>query len=137
MGHCVSGTPLKELRADLTTHLATGLGASAPKLGQLVNPPAVIVQPGEPYLTASGYCTDSVLFAATVVAPPGDIAGVIDALDDMIDEVRGTLRTQSTLGATDGYMYGFREVSGPTTFPSGDELLPAVVVTVAVERDAP
>ena len=59
----------------------------------------------------------------------------IEPIERVLDS--GTLRTQSTLGATDGYMYGFREVSGPTTFPSGDELLPAVVVTVAVERDAP
>ena len=136
----MSGPALKALRADLTAHLAGGLGAAAPLLGQLVNPPAVVVGPGTPYVTASGYCSDEILFDATIIAPPGDLAAVIDALDDMIDEVRSTLRTQSTLGATDGFLYGFVEVSGPIAYPAGDEkgtTLPAVVVTVAVGRDAP
>lgn len=134
----MSGPALKALRDDLTTHLATGLGASAPRLGQLVHPPAVVVQPGDPYVTAVGYCQDEVLFTATVVAPPGDFAAVIDALDDMIDEVRSTLKIRSTLGSTSGFLYGFQGVSGPTTYPSGDDtFLPAVVVTVAVTRDMP
>ena len=136
----MSGPALKDLRADLTAHLADGLDASAPLLGQLVNPPAVVVGPGTPYVTASGYCSDAILFEATVIAPPGDLAATIDALDDMIDEVRSTLRTQSTLGATDGFLYGFVEVSGPIAYPAGDEkgtTLPALAVTVAVQRDAP
>ena len=102
--------------------------------------PAVVVGPGTPYLTASGYCSDEILFEATIIAPPGDLAAVIDALDDMIDEVRATLRTPSSLMSSGGFQYGFREVSGPIGYPAGDEkgtTLPAVVVTVAVGRDAP
>ena len=137
----MSGPALKALRADLTTHLADGLDVSAPMLGQLVNPPAVVVGPGTPYVTAAGYCADEILFDATIIAPPGDLAAVIDALDDMIDEVRATLRTPSSLAQSGGqFQYGFREVSGPIAYPAGDEkgtTLPAVVVTVAVGRDAP
>ena len=123
---------LKELRGDLTAHLATGLGASAPLLGQMVNPPAVIVQAGSPYVAAApGYCMDGLLFAATVYAPPGDLAAVVDALDDSIDLVRATLRDESS----GGHQYGFVEISGYT--PSPEEGLPTVVVTVAIERVAP
>lgn len=121
---------LKALRADLTAHLAQGLNASAPKIGQLVNPPAVIVQAGSPYVTASTYCEDAVLFDATIVAPPGDPAAVVDALDDMIDEVRSTLKTVSS----GGNRFGFVEISGFTTLPNGDETLPAVVVSVSIQR---
>ncbi len=127
-------TALKEFRADLTAHLAAGLDATAPAIGKLVNPPAVVVQAGTPYVAAaSGYCIDAVQFQATVIAPPGDPAAVVDGLDDMIDEVRATLRSASTAG----HQYGFVEVSGFTTWPQGDEVLPAVVITVAIERQAP
>lgn len=127
-------TALKAFRADLTTHLATGLSATATTLGKLVHPPAVVVQSGEPYVSpAPGYCMDAVLFAATVIAPPGDPPAVLDALDDLIDLVRSTLRVKST----SGHLYRFVEVSGFTTWPSGDETLPAVVVTVGLEREAP
>lgn len=133
----MSGPALKDLRADLTAHLADGLDASAPKIGQLVHPPAVVVQAGSPYVEALDYCTDAVTFEATVIAPPGDPEAVVDALDDMVDLIRATLRTQSALGATLGFVYGFRGVSGFTTWPSGDETLPAVTVTVRVERRTP
>lgn len=123
-------TALKTLRADLTAHLAQGLGASAPKLGALVNPPAVVVQAGSPYVAASTYCEDAILFEATIIAPPGDMAAVVDALDDMIDEVRTTLKTV-TNGSN---RFSFVEISGFTTWPQGDETLPAVVVTVATQR---
>lgn len=125
---------LKELRADLAAHLAAGLGATAPKLGALVNPPAVVVQAGSPYVSpVSSYCGDLITFQVTVIAPPGDPPAVADALDDMIDLVRSTLRTKST----GGYQYGFREVAGYSSWPQGDELLPAVIATVAIERVAP
>lgn len=125
---------LKELRADLTAHLAVGLGATAPKVGALINPPAVVVQAGSPYVSpVSSYCGDLITFQATVIAPSGDPPAVADALDDMIDQVRATLRTKSN----GGHQYGFRDVSGFTTWPQGDELLPAVIVAVAIERIAP
>lgn len=125
-------TALKEFRADLTAHLADGLDASAPLLGKLVNPPAVVVEAGSPYVSAaSGYCMDGLLFQATVYAPPGDLAAVVDALDDLIDLVRATLRNPST----GGHQYGFLEISGYT--PSPEEGLPTVVVTIGIERVAP
>ena len=126
-------TALKAFRHDLTAHLAAGLDASKPKLGAQVNPPAVVVQAGTPYVAALDYCTDGVLFEATVIAPPGDPAAVVDALDDLIDLVRSTLRDPSPAG----HRYRFAEVSGFTTWPQGDEVLPAVVVTVGMERDTP
>jgi predicted alpha/beta hydrolase family esterase len=126
-------TALKTFRADLTAHLAVGLGATAPAVGKLVNPPAVVVQASTPYVAAIDYCNDAILFEATIVAPPGDPAAVVDALDDLIDDVRSTLKTPSTAG----HRYSFREVSGFTTWPQGDEVLPAVTVTVAVERQTP
>lgn len=124
-------TALKEFRADLTAHLATGLSASAPLLGQMVNPPAVQVQAGNPYVTASGYCQDALLFQAVIYAPPGDLPAVVDALDDLIDLVRATLVPKSS----GGHQYGFREISGYT--PSPEEGLPTVVVTIGIERGAP
>lgn len=126
-------TALKDFRHDLAAHLAEGLNATAPAFGKLVHPPAVVVQSGTPYVTAKDYCTDEVLFEATIVAPPGDPSAVIDALDDLIDLVRSTLRQVSA----EEHRYAFREVSAFTTYPSGDEVLPAVVVTVALERLAP
>jgi hypothetical protein len=126
-------TALKEFRADLTAHLAAGLDATAPALGKLVNPPAIVVQAGTPYVAAVDYCNDGLLFEATIVAPPGDPSAVVDALDDLIDLVRSTLRSPST----GGHRYRFVEVSGFTTWPSGDETLPAVIVTVGIERQAP
>jgi hypothetical protein len=124
-------TALKAFRADLTDHLASGLDASAPVLGKLINPPAVIVESGDPYVTASDYCNDELLFEARIYAPPGDQAAVVDALDDMIDLVRSTLRTISA----GGHRYKFRGVSAYN--PSPEEGLPTVVVTAAIERSAP
>jgi hypothetical protein len=124
-------TALKDFRADLTAHLAQGLSAAAPSLGQLINPPAVIVESGDPYVTASDYCNDELLFEARVYAPPGDLAAVVDALDDMIDLVRSTLRTVSA----GGHRYKFRGVSAYN--PSPENSLPTVVVTAAIERAAP
>jgi hypothetical protein len=127
-------TALKTFRADLTAHLAAGLNATAPALGKLVNPPAVVVQAGSPYVAAApGYCNDGLRFDATVIAPPGDPSAVVDALDDLIDLVRATLRDPSTAG----HQYGFQEVSGFTTWLSGDEVLPAVTITIYIERQAP
>lgn len=129
MGDCVSS--LKEYRHDLAAHLADGLDATAPPLGKTVNPPAVVVQPGTPYVTGPDYCTDAILFDATVIAPPGDLPAVADALDDMIDLVRSTLKTVSPAG----HRYGFMEVSGPTSYVIDDTVsFPAVVVTVRIER---
>lgn len=124
---------LKALRHDLADHLALGLGAVAVDLGGRVNPPAVVVQSGDPYLTASTYCDDSILFAATVISKPGDPPAVADALDDFIDLVRSTLRNASA----NGNRFGFREIAGFSTYPSGDQDLPAVTVTVGIDRIAP
>jgi predicted alpha/beta hydrolase family esterase len=127
-------TALKAYRHDLTAHLADGLDASRPKLGAQINPPAVVVQAGTPYVAAApGYCNDGVTFEATVIAPAGDPPAVVDALDDLIDLVRATLRDPSSAG----HQYGFQEVSGFTTWPSGDEVLPAVTITIYIERQAP
>jgi hypothetical protein len=124
-------TALKTYRHDLTAHLADGLDATKPKLGAQVNPPAVVVQSGTPYVAAEpGYMQDGIRFDVTVIAPPGDPSAVVD---DLIDSVRATLRGQSS----GGHLYRFVEVSGFTTWPSGDEVLPAVVVTAEIIREAP
>lgn len=120
---------LKQDRADLTDLLAAGLSASAPKLGAQVNPPAVLVSSGTPYVVALDYCTDAVLFAATLVSKPGDPPAVVDALDDMIDLVRSTLR---------GSRFRFIEISGFIDVPIGEEQsLPAVVISIGMERFSP
>lgn len=121
---------LKGLRRDLSEHLALGLGAADSSLGAQLNPPAVVVQPGDPYVTAASYCQDSILFAVTITGPPGDPPAVADALDDLIDLIRGTLKTKTA----NNNLFGFREISGFTTYPSGDRDLPAVVVTVGIDR---
>lgn len=126
-------TALKEFRHDLADHLAAGLGAASIKVGAKINPPAVTVQSGDPYVTASTYCDDSILFAATIVSSPGDPQAVADDLDDMIDRIRPLLKTVSP----GGHRYGFREVSGFSTYPSGDLDLPAVTVTIGIDRIAP
>lgn len=129
MGDCV--TALKTFRHDLAEHLADGLGITAPKLGQLVNPPAVVVRSGSPYVEPSGYCDDAILLDAVIITEPGDLAAIADALDDLIDLVRPLLRTPSP----GGHRYGFREVSGLIEYPiGGDKTMPAVVVTVGIER---
>lgn len=124
-------TALKDLRRDLGTHLAAGLDASHAPLGAQVNPPAVVVRSAEEYVVASTYCHDTVLFEAIVITKPGDLPAVMDALDDYIDQVRGTLAGPSAAG----HRFGFRGVSGQIRYVSGDQELPAVVVTVAAERD--
>jgi hypothetical protein len=125
-------TPLKTYRHDLSAHLAAGLHASDAALGAQVNPPAVVVESsGSGYVTASGYCTDEILFDATLISKPGDPPAVADALDDMIDLVRGTLRTSSPAGKK----YGFRGVGGFVNITSGDRQLPAVVVQVGIQRE--
>lgn len=124
-------TALKTLRRDLGAHLADGLSATHAPLGALVNPPAVIVRPAPDYVTASTYCLDTIAFEAVVVSKPGDPAAVTDALDDLIDKVRSTLRRKSG----QGFAYGFRDVSGPLMYPSGDLEFPAVIVTIRTERD--
>lgn len=126
-------TSLKDHRADLTAHLAKGIGASGPPLGGSLNPPAVLVAPGSPYLTASGYTKDNVTWQATIIGPPGDPPAVIDALDDLLDKVRATLFLKSPAG----HQYGWREATAPTTVAVGDAELPAVIVTIGIEREAP
>lgn len=121
---------LKTLRRDLGNVLAGGLGASHAPIGTNVHPPAIVVQSSSgDYVTAFDYCTDAVEFDVSVVAPPGDPAAVADALDDLIDQVRATLRP-----ATATAKYQFRRVSGLVGFTSGDLTFPAVTVTVGVER---
>lgn len=127
-------TALKDYRHDLADHLAAELDITAPLLGALVTPPAVVVRSGTPYIEASGYCEDAILLDAVIVTKPGDLPAVADALDDLIDLVRPALRTTSS----GGHRYGFRQVSGLIEYPvGGDNTLPAVVVTVAIERVAP
>ncbi len=128
-------TPLKSLRADLGQHLAVGLSAAHTALGAQLNPPAVLVASSSgTYLAAVDYCADHIEFDVTIAAPPGDSAAVADALDDMIDQVRARCGTRSTLGLVDGFKYQFVQVGGYTTITSGDDNLPAVVATIAVER---
>lgn len=122
-------TPLKTFRQDLGDHIADGLDIAHAPLGAQLNPPAVVIQHGFPYLTASTYCADAIQFQAVIVAPPGDPAAVADALDDLVDLVRITLGAPSYLG----HRYGFEEVSGPLTY--GDKDFPAVAVTIGIERD--
>lgn len=124
-------TALKAYRADLAAHLAAELDITAPKLGALVNPPAVVVGSGSPYLTGLDYCTDAILFDVTLITTPGDPPAVADALDDFIDLVRPVLK-QASPG---GHRYALREVSGFVEFPVGDDkTLPAVVISIGIER---
>lgn len=126
---------LKTLRADLTAHLASGLDVAGPALGAQVNPPLALVRAGDPYVTAEqgGYCLDSINLEAVVLAPPGDPPAVIDALDDLIDQIRSTLRNASD----GGYKYAFQSVSIPGEYTYGDRTYPAVVVTIAASRTTP
>ncbi len=131
MGVCV--TPLKTYRHDLAAHLADGLHITPTPLGGQVNPPTVIVQPSSTYITAVDYQADGVAFDVAVLTKPGDLAAEMDALDDLVDQIRATLRTVSPAG----FRYGFREVSGRVNFNSDGRDLPAVVVTVIYERQNP
>jgi hypothetical protein len=126
-------TALKVYRHDLAAHIAAELDITAPKLGAQINPPAVIVQSGTPYIEASGYCDDAILLDAVLITTPGDPPAVADALDDFIDLIRPALREPSPAN----HRYGFRSVSGLIEFPVGEATLPAVIVTVAIERRAP
>lgn len=123
-------TPLKTLRHDLGDILAAGLGAAHAKLGAQVNPNAVQIQPGEPYVAVLDYTKDTVTFEATVTGKPGDPAAVADALDDIIDQIRATLKAESPTGN----QYSFREVSRFVSVTVGEAVVPGVVVTVVHER---
>lgn len=126
-------TTLRSLRADLGAHLAAGLGVVNTKLGAQVNPPAVEVRPAPDYVLALDYCTDQVQFQVVIVTKPGDIAAAVDALDDLVDQVRATLRVTSPAGNR----YSFRTVSGLVPVVLGETELPGVVATVVMERQAP
>ena len=126
-------TALRTYRHDLADHLADGLAITATDLGAQVNPPTVIVQPSSTYITAVDYCTDAVVFDVAVITKPGDLAAEIDALDDLTDGIRSTLRTPSSAG----FRYSFRGVTGRVTFNSGERDFPAVIATVQYERNTP
>lgn len=85
-------TALKEIRRELGQLVGANLGVVYPTLGANVNPPAVVVQPGSPYLTPSTYGVERVAYEVLVIAGPGDLPAQLDALDDMVDQVRGALR---------------------------------------------
>ncbi len=126
-------TALKTYRHDLAAHLADGLDITGTPLGGQVNPPTVIVQPSSSYVAAIDYCNDGVTFDVAVLTKPGDLAAEVDALDDLIDQIRATLKTPSAAG----YLYSFRNVSGRVDFGVGDRQFPAVVATVVYERRTP
>ena len=126
-------TALKDFRADLTAHLAEGLGVAAAPLGGQVNPPLILVRPADPYLSLATYCEDALAFEAVVIAPPGDPPAVMDALDDLIDLIRATLREASS----DGHKYALQTVSGHGEYPYGDRSYPAVIAAVNIVRSAP
>ena len=126
-------TALKEYRRDLTDHLAAGLGTAATPWGSQVNPPTVIVIPGQPYVAAQDYCTDAVTFSAWLIPKQGDPAAMVDALDDLIDQVRSTLRDPSPAG----HRYRFVDVSGPALHAYGEREFTAVIATVGLERPSP
>lgn len=125
-------TPLRTYRRDLASHLAARMDAVPISQGRQVNPPAVIVSPGSTYVVAETYCDDAISFAVAIVAPPGDPEGVFDALDDMVDQVRGTLRSPSPSGVR----YKFVEVSGLTGYTIGDTDYPAVIASVLLTRQS-
>ncbi|HEY3484620.1 MAG TPA: hypothetical protein VGK49_04505, partial [Ilumatobacteraceae bacterium] len=126
-------TALKTLRRDLGAHLAAGLGAAHTPLGKKPNPPAVVVGSDAPYVVASSYCLDDVGFSVALIAPPGDLDAVADALDDMVDQVRATLRTTSPAG----FKYRFVEVGGLIQYQHGDLTWPAVTASVHFDRESP
>ena len=122
-------TPLKDLRHDLGDHIADSLDINHCPLGKNINPPAVIIEPGFPYLENSTYGVDKITFRAILVAPPGDKPAAIDKFDELIDLIRPALKQHSYIGQK----YGYLEVSGPTVY--GDKDFPAVVVLVTTERE--
>lgn len=122
-------TPLKTLRHDLGDHIADSLEINHCPLGTLINPPAVVIEAGDPYLENSTYGVDKITFRAVLIAPPGDMPAAIDKFDELIDMIRPALKERSYIG----HKYGYREVSGQTVY--GDKGLPAVVVIVETERE--
>lgn len=119
---------LKDVRHDLSAHLAAGLSAADAKWGAQVNPPAVVVQSSAQYVTSLDYCTDHIVFDVVIVGPAGDSPATADALDDMIDQIRATCRTASPAGNK----FMFQGVSGLAPFQDGE--LPQVVATISFER---
>lgn len=122
-------TPLKTLRHDLGDHIADSLDIAHAALGKQINPPAVVIEPGFPYIESATYGSDKVVFRAFLIAPAGDKEAVVDALDDLIDLIRPALLQHSYIGQK----YGYREVSGQTVY--GDKDFPAVMVTIETERE--
>lgn len=85
-------TALKDIRKQLGELVGANLGVVYPTLGSNVNPPCIVVQPGTPYLLPDKYATERVAYEVLVIAGPGDLPAQLDALDDMVDQVRGALR---------------------------------------------
>lgn len=124
----------KVLRAELAALLGTSLDVAAPPLGANVNPPCVIVEPGEPYFEMSTYCSDILRYEVLVVASPGSQEAQFDNLDDLIDQVRFTLARKSP----GGFMFAFQQVSSPQLIALGPDQqsnpLLTCVVSVTTER---
>jgi hypothetical protein len=121
-------TPLKTLRAELSELVADALGVSSIPVGAAINPPCVIVAPADPYLDVVTYCADGVNFEVFVCVGPGEDSARIDALDDMVDQVRVTLQSKSAGGFKFAYQGTDRPGFGISEFLG-------VTVRVRFERD--
>jgi hypothetical protein len=116
-------TDLADIRKELGGLVGADLDVVAPALGGKVNAPCVTVAPDTPYLVPLTYESETVAYIVWVVAPPGEGASRLDALDEMIDKVRDALRKPSDKGL----MFKFERVDSPNEVD--DKLVAGVYVT--------
>lgn len=117
---------LKDARHLLARVLADGLDVTVGPYGGPVNPPCVVTRPAPSYVEATGYCTDKVNLEAVILPGPGEGAATVDALDDLIDKIRGVL----LIPLSDGFRFSFAAVN---LSPPGEDLY--AVVDITYERN--
>lgn len=122
----------KVLRAELAALLGKTLDVAAPPLGANINPPCVVVEPGEPYVEMSTYCADVLRYEVLVIAPPGSQDAMYDSLDDLIDQVRWALAVPSPAG----FRFAFQQAGAPQLIQLTNDspALLSSVVAVQTER---
>lgn len=76
---------ISEIRAAVAADVAAATGlAVAPTVPEQLRPPCVLLTEADPWVTLDRFGGPSLRFAATVVARPGDNAGVIRTLDEAV-----------------------------------------------------
>lgn len=135
----------QDLAAFITAHVTIPMHAGTPAetvepiiahagpLTGQVNPPCAIVapDPDEDYIARTSVGAEEVRLRIWLVARAGDPTAALDALDDMVDQLRPALQFHRS---PSGREYDAGDVSRPATFTVGDRDLPGVSMPITTNR---